>query len=271
MTMLSLTLRHMRKVTSFCANCAEFYCETCASYHRKFGFSRDHKLRPAAEVDEKALKAALNQTKIPYCGQHPEAKLHLYCDTCQVPVCATCCMLTHKQHEHRELAAMGQECQDKLTRHSKTATGHIITLDKCRKELEACQTNIQRDATKACQEVQQAADELRSLVTKREQHLIQANTRRREDSTAGSEGCLQGNRAEQGQHAEPAVIHTGFASVREHHRPGGSYTWCTGAATPTTGSTTQGSQLDEPASRRRPTVWLSWMPCWGLLAQRALW
>ena len=84
------------KVTSFCANCAEFYCETCASYHRKFGFSRDHKLRPAAEVDEKALKAALNQTKIPYCDQHPEAKLHLYCDTCQVPVCATCCMLTHQ-------------------------------------------------------------------------------------------------------------------------------------------------------------------------------
>ena len=170
------------KVTSFCTNCAEFYCETCASYHRKFGFSRDHKLRSAAEVDEKAVKAALNETKIPYCDQHPEAKLHLYCDTCQVPVCATCCMLTHKQHEHRELAGMGQECQDKLTRHSKTATGHITTLDKRSEELEACQTNIQRDAAKACKKVQQAADELRSLVTKREQHLIQQI--REEEKTA---------------------------------------------------------------------------------------
>ena len=181
-TMLSLTLHHMEKSHPSAQNCAEFYCETCASYHRKFGFSRDHKLRPAAEVDEKALKAALNQTKIPYCDQHPEAKLHLYCDTCQVPVCAACCMLTHQQHKYRELAAMGQECQDKLTRHSKTATGHIITLDKRREELEACQTNIQRDATKACQEVQQAADELRSLVTKREQHLIQQI--REEEKTA---------------------------------------------------------------------------------------
>ena len=170
------------KVTSFCATCAEFYCEICASSHRKVGVSRNHKLRPAAEVDEKAVKAALNQTKIPHCDQHPEGKLHLYCDTCQVPVCATCCMLTHKQHEHRELAAMGQECQDKLTRHSKTATGHIITLDKRREELEASQTNIQRDATKACKEVQQAADELRSLVTKREQHLIQQI--RKEEKTA---------------------------------------------------------------------------------------
>ena len=170
------------KVTFFCATCAEFYCEICASSHRKVGVSRNHKLRPAAEVDEKAVKAALNQTKIPNCDQHPEAKLHLYCDTCQVPVCATCCMLTHKQHEYRELTAMGQECQDKLTQHSKTATGHIITLDKRREELEACQTNIQRDATKACKKVQQAAHELRSLVTKREQHLIQQI--REEEKTA---------------------------------------------------------------------------------------
>ena len=170
------------KVTSFCAICAEFYCETCASYHRKFGVSRDHKLRPTAEVDAKALKAALNQRKIPHCDQHPEAKLHLYCDTCQVPVCATCCMLTHQQHKYRELAAVGQECQDKMTQHSKTATGHTITLDKCREELEASRINIQRDATKACQEVHQAADELRSLVTKSEQHLIQQI--REEEKTA---------------------------------------------------------------------------------------
>ena len=154
----------------------------CATYHSQFGVSRDHKLRPAAEVDAKTLKAALNQMKIPHCDQHPEAKLHLYCDTCQVPVCATCCMLTHQQHKYRELEAMRQECQDKLTLHSKTATGHIITLDKHREELEASQINIQRDATKACQEVQQAADELRSLVSKREQHLIQQI--REEEKTA---------------------------------------------------------------------------------------
>ena len=160
------------KVTSFCAVCAEFYCEACASSHRRVGVSRAHKLRPAAEVDVKELKGALKQTKIPNCDQHPEAKLHLYCDTCQVPVCATCCMLTHQQHKYRELAAMGEECQDKLTGHSKTAAGHIITLDKHTEDLEASQTNIQRDATRACEEVRQAADELRSLVTKREQHLI---------------------------------------------------------------------------------------------------
>ena len=161
------------KVTCFCATCAEFYCETCASYHKKFAATRVHKVRPAADVDAKALEAALKQASIPHCDQHPEAKLHLYCDTCQVPVCTTCCILTHKQHEHRELAAVEQECQDKLTGHFRTAAGHIDTLEKHREELEASQTNIQREADEACQEVHRAADEVRSLVTKREQHLIQ--------------------------------------------------------------------------------------------------
>ena len=100
-------------------------------------------------------------------------KLDLYCDTCQVPVCTKCHLLTHQQHQYRELATVALGCQDKLIELSKTAAGHITTLDKHRKELEASQTNIQRDANEACQKVHQAADELRSLVTKREQHLIQ--------------------------------------------------------------------------------------------------
>ena len=161
------------KVTSFCANCAEFYCETCASYHQNFAATRTHKLRPAAEVDETALEAALKQASISHCDQHPDLKLDLYCDTCQVPVCTKCCLLTHQQHKYRELATVAHGCQDKLAGHSKTAAGHIGTLDKHREELEASQNNIQRDADKACQEVHQAAEELRSLVTNREQHLIQ--------------------------------------------------------------------------------------------------
>ena len=161
------------KVTSFCGICAEFYCETCASYHKTFAATRAHKLRPAAEVDAKTLEAALKQASIPHCDQHPDMKLDLYCDTCQVPVCTTCCLLTHQQHKYRKLATVAQGCQDKLAEHSKTAARHIGTLDMHREELEASQTNIQRDADKACQEVHQAADELRSLVTKREQHLIQ--------------------------------------------------------------------------------------------------
>ena len=161
------------KVTSFCVICAEFYCETCASYHKNFAATRTHKLRPAAEVDERALETALKQASIPHCDQHSDMKLDLYCDTCQVPVCTRCCLLTHQQHRYRELATVANGCQNKLTAHSRTAAGHIGILDKHREELEASHTNIQRDADKACQRVHQAADELRSLVTKREQHLIQ--------------------------------------------------------------------------------------------------
>ena len=39
------------KATAFRADCAEFCCETCVAFHKKFGATRGHQLKPAADVD----------------------------------------------------------------------------------------------------------------------------------------------------------------------------------------------------------------------------
>ena len=158
--------------TTFCADCEEFYCETCASYHRMLGVSCHHQLSPASEADTSTVLAAKLRKRILKCGEHPDVKLDFYCDTCRIPVCSKCCLLKHKQHQYRDLTAVGKAYQKKLEEHIQAAEGHLIKVHGQLKGLKASALSIQRDTDEARLQVKQAANNMRDLVTKREQHLL---------------------------------------------------------------------------------------------------
>ena len=159
------------KVTVFCMDCAEFYCESCESNHRMFRATKGHQMKPADEIDTTTVLAVKQQTRIPRCEQHPTQHINLYCDTCHIPVCTTCCVLTHKQHDYRELVTAAQEFRDRLTSLDKAAAGHREKLNKHLKQLHTSEQDIQKDVNKAHQEVDQAADQMVALVNKRRQYL----------------------------------------------------------------------------------------------------
>ena len=161
------------QVTVFCVDCRRFYCKSCESTHHLFAFGSSHQFQSISEVDATTVVVTQQEARIPTCDQHPVLQLDMYCDTCNVPVCAKCCVLTHKQHEYRELAVVGQEFQDKLSKLTKAAGAHINKLDQHVEGLQTSHCDIQRDTDKACQEVDQAADEMIDLVNKRRQHLKQ--------------------------------------------------------------------------------------------------
>ena len=160
-------------VTVFCPDCAEFYCETCATYHKTFVATRDHVLRPAADVEGSTALAVKAQERNLKCGEHPDKLLNFYCDTCNVLICTTCFLLTHKQHKCRDLKVVGEEYQKKLEELIYVAEVHVSTVRRQLEELKAYPHSIQRDTNKARQEVKQAANEIRDLATKREQYLLQ--------------------------------------------------------------------------------------------------
>ena len=107
------------------------------------------------------------------CGEHPDAKLDFYCDTCHIPVCAKCCLLKHKRHQYRDMTAVGEECRRKLEEFIQAAEVHVNKVRGEFKKLKASPHTIQRDINKARQDVKQAANEIRDLATKREQYLLQ--------------------------------------------------------------------------------------------------
>ena len=158
--------------TAFCQECAEFYCNTCSDYHKAFGVSREHHMRPAAEVDMSVMHQSQMLHRMQHCAQHPRQELDIYCDTCLVPVCTKCCLLAHKQHVYRELSTVGEDCQKQLSDMVQAATEHMTKLQEQHGKLETSQNNIQRDITKARKELHLKADEIRDMVTKREECLM---------------------------------------------------------------------------------------------------
>ena len=161
------------KATVFCLDCGQFYCESCEASHTVFEAFCNHQLKPVGEVDGKSIAAAEQQARIPRCEQHPTQQVDLYCDMCHMPICTTCCILTHRQHEVRALLTLGGECQDRLTELNQAAVEQINKLGHHLEQLRASESDIQRDIKKACQEVDQAADEMIASVDKRRQYLIQ--------------------------------------------------------------------------------------------------
>ena len=159
--------------TAFCADCAEFYCETCIDLHKMFGVTRGHKLRPTAEVDPSTALATKARKRTLKCGEHSDTILDFYCDTCHIPVCAKCCLLTHKQHQYRDMTAVGKEYKKKLEDFIQGAEVHVSKVRGQLKKLKASSHSIQQDTDKARHEVKQAANEMRDLVTEREQYLLQ--------------------------------------------------------------------------------------------------
>ena len=158
--------------TAFCQECAEFYCKTCADYHKAFGVSREHHMRPAAEVDMSIVHQSQMLHRMQHCAQHPRQELDIYCDTCLVPVCTKCCLLGHKQHMYRELSTVAEDCQKQLLDMVQAATEHMTKLQEQHGKLETSQNNIQRDVTKVRKELHLKADEIRDVVTKREECLM---------------------------------------------------------------------------------------------------
>ena len=133
----------------------------------------EHRKRTTSEDDASkstTVETAQQQTR---CDQHPMLRLDMYCDTCHVPLCAKCCVLTHKQHDCRELAVVGRQFQDKLSKLTQDAGAHIYKLNEHIEGLHTSRCDIQRDTDKAWQEVDQAADEMIDFVNKRRQHLKQ--------------------------------------------------------------------------------------------------
>ena len=129
--------------------------------------------------------------KLRYCAQHPRQVLDIYCETCFVPVCTKCCLLTHKQHVYRELSTVGKECQKELSDMIQEANEHMTKLQEQQEKFKTSQNNIQRDITKAREELRHKADEIRDMVTKKEERLTKELDESEEKALASVRGTLK--------------------------------------------------------------------------------
>ncbi len=93
----------------FCHDCGSFQCHNCTVSHQKIRFMRNHQLVTIEELQANKGNPMLLQK--PHCMKHPKQELSMYCKDvdCSIPVCATCGLVDHKNHNLVHLDAAVDE------------------------------------------------------------------------------------------------------------------------------------------------------------------
>ncbi|XP_033636089.1 E3 ubiquitin-protein ligase TRIM56-like [Asterias rubens] len=83
---------------SRCLDCEDYLCTACQQAHLRLAKLKSHKITPL--YGDQASLASSAPKHTPKCGKHREQDLSLYCEKCQVLICAECIVDEHKQPQH---------------------------------------------------------------------------------------------------------------------------------------------------------------------------
>ena len=94
----------------YCQTGCRFLCQHCSDDHNSSRITKSHKVIPASEYE------VLCNNKCPYppCHRHGHQVMDLYCCTCNIPICTTCCQANHRHHDCCELTKQAEVCKAKL-------------------------------------------------------------------------------------------------------------------------------------------------------------
>ncbi|XP_072051677.1 E3 ubiquitin-protein ligase TRIM45-like [Amphiura filiformis] len=96
-----------------CTDCNDYLCKRCFAIHKSQRSMKDHLVFTPNELREgKVLDASAIEQKM--CLKHKGEDLLFYCETCDVPICRQCVVITHRHHvEHKQLPELEQVAKDK--------------------------------------------------------------------------------------------------------------------------------------------------------------
>jgi len=127
----------INSATTYCPECQENLCQTCATAHRKQRMSRDHKLLQIGTEDKPEVLHA--QYPPVNCDKHIDETLRIYCNDCQVVICMMCYVKDHNGHKCSDIKEVVDESQKELKKNADNAT---IGVNRCKQML--VNLNIER-------------------------------------------------------------------------------------------------------------------------------
>ncbi|KAE8296054.1 Transcription intermediary factor 1-alpha [Larimichthys crocea] len=98
---LCMTCDDNTEAAGFCVNCVEYLCSTCVEAHQRVKFTRDHNIRPTAELSQKVHGVSTQRPM--FCDIHKQEPLKLFCETCDLLTCRDCQLVKHKDHNYQFL------------------------------------------------------------------------------------------------------------------------------------------------------------------------
>ncbi|XP_070549902.1 E3 ubiquitin-protein ligase TRIM71-like [Ptychodera flava] len=136
-----------------CIECGVFLCQRCSTAHQQLPLSKTHQLVTMETYDEKVAK------KSPFlhpvvCPRHDGNQVKLFCETCQLPVCAECALLDHPRPEHTftKLETAANTRRQQLAKLAITVEDKIDVIGEClikeREAMDETEAKLEREENK---------------------------------------------------------------------------------------------------------------------------
>ncbi|XP_072041319.1 E3 ubiquitin-protein ligase TRIM71-like [Amphiura filiformis] len=90
---------NLKKATSYCMDCKEFFCQTCNATHNALKTHKDHQVVSIEDVRSGKVMLPVTASEDQKCKDHDGETKKFYCETCGKLVCRDCIMLGHCQHQ----------------------------------------------------------------------------------------------------------------------------------------------------------------------------
>ena len=166
-----------RVATSFCRDCGQFICATCADVHANWDDFSSHEVVSVDQLQSEVSKHVPPKKVTFMCSKHKDQQLRLYCETCEDLICNDCTVRVHKGHQYDLISDTFEEHKTNIKALLEPIGKQKSIVKEKLKGLNArhCEVSEQRDRLKADihREIQSFIDILRrreaELVNKLEQ------------------------------------------------------------------------------------------------------
>jgi len=156
--------------TTYCLQCQEAFCETCANGHRKQKSSRDHKL---LQIGDKAKPEDLYAQYPPAnCDKHVDKALEIYCHDCRLVICMMCYIKDHHSHKCSDVNELVDEFRQQMTT---DVSGVANDVDKCQQKLQKLTTEKKKfheQVSKSKEEIREKMKQLKQMIDRHEELLL---------------------------------------------------------------------------------------------------
>ena len=153
-----------RIATSYCRDCGEFICATCADVHAHWEMFTKHEVVGIDEFEKKVKQLDALKKVTLYCSLHQGKELELYCESCEELICHNCTVRKHKNHQYDLVSDIFEEQKAKITTSLEPVEMQLETLKKAIRKTIAKSKAVNANREEVEAEINKKAEDLHNAI-----------------------------------------------------------------------------------------------------------
>ena len=163
-----------KKADSFCCECDQYMCATCAGVHRKFKSCIRHQVVPQRDAYKYATRC-VRPSATPLaltCVKHEGKLLELYCLECQELICRDCIRGEHDKHKNNFANIVATEVKEEIQTSLAPLQVMCDSLSEAVAKVSACIAGLRTEEACVTRNIQCSFEQLKAIIVKHQESLL---------------------------------------------------------------------------------------------------